>query len=96
MGGEPASAGDPAPHNPEIAGITADSRAVRPGFLFAALPGSRADGRRFAADAAARGAAAILTDDKTALDLPSEARGRIAIVVDPNPRRRLALLAARF
>jgi len=96
IGGEPASAGDPAPHNPEIAGITADSRAVRPGFLFAALPGSRADGRRFAADAAARGAAAILTDDKAALDLPPEACGRIAIIVDPNPRRRLALLAARF
>lgn len=96
IGGEPVSAGDPAPHNPEIAGITADLRTVRPGFLFAALPGSRADGRRFATDAAARGAAAILTNDEAALDLPPEACGRIAIVVDPNPRRRLALLAARF
>jgi UDP-N-acetylmuramoyl-L-alanyl-D-glutamate--2,6-diaminopimelate ligase len=96
IGGEPALAGDRAPHSPEIAGITADSRAVRPGFLFAALPGTCADGRRFAAEAAARGAAAILTNDKAALDLPPEACRRIAILVDPNPRRRLALLAARF
>jgi UDP-N-acetylmuramoyl-L-alanyl-D-glutamate--2,6-diaminopimelate ligase len=94
-------AGDP-PHDgpptsdPDIAGLTADSRAVRPGFLFAALPGARFDGRRFAAEAASRGAAAILTDDEPALDLPPEARSRIAIVTDNNPRRRLALLAARF
>ena len=80
----------------DIAGLTADSRAVRPGFLFAALPGARLDGRRFAAAAAAQGAAAILTDDDGALDLPPHARARLAIVVDPNPRRRLALLAARF
>jgi UDP-N-acetylmuramyl-tripeptide synthetase len=93
-------AADP-PHDgptrdPDIAGITADSREVRPGFLFAALPGARLDGRRFAGAAAARGAAAILTDDAAALDLSPEARARVAIVADPNPRRRLALLAARF
>ena len=40
----------------EIKGITADSRAVAPGFLFAALPGSKTDGARFVADAVARGA----------------------------------------
>jgi UDP-N-acetylmuramoyl-L-alanyl-D-glutamate--2,6-diaminopimelate ligase len=82
--------------DPDICGIIADSRAVRPGVLFAALPGKRLDGRRFAGEAVARGAAAILTDDVSALDLPSEARARVAIVVDANPRRRLALLAARF
>ncbi len=84
------------PHDPDIGGITADSRAVQPGFMFAALPGLRLDGRRFAGDALERGAAAILTDDPAALDLSSEARERIAIVADANPRRRLALLAARF
>jgi UDP-N-acetylmuramoyl-L-alanyl-D-glutamate--2,6-diaminopimelate ligase len=84
------------PRDPDIAGLTADSRAVRPGFLFAALPGARFDGRRFAAEAAARGAVAILTDDLSALDLSPEARSRVAIVADVNPRRRLALLAARF
>ena len=82
--------------NLEIAGITADSREVRAGFLFAALKGARTDGRRFAAEAAAKGAAAILTDDPAALDLDAERRGRIAIVADPNPQRLLALAASRF
>ncbi|WP_030144930.1 UDP-N-acetylmuramoyl-L-alanyl-D-glutamate--2,6-diaminopimelate ligase [Spirillospora albida] len=45
-----------------VTGITHDSRAVRPGDLYAALPGSNAHGARFAAKAAAAGAAAILTD----------------------------------
>jgi UDP-N-acetylmuramoyl-L-alanyl-D-glutamate--2,6-diaminopimelate ligase len=84
------------PHDPEIVGITADSRAVLPGFLFAAMPGTRQHGRVFAADAAARGAVAILTDDQRILDLPAQSRAAIAIITDPNPRRRLAQLAARF
>jgi UDP-N-acetylmuramoyl-L-alanyl-D-glutamate--2,6-diaminopimelate ligase len=80
----------------EVVGVTADSRAVRPGFLFAALPGTRLDGRRFAGDAVARGAVAILTDDVEALALSPEQRHRTAIITDPNPYRRLALTAARF
>ena len=82
--------------DPEIVGLTADSRAVEPGFLFAALPGTRQDGRSFAADAVARGAAAILTDNPAMLALARERRDRIVIVTDANPYRRLALLAARF
>ena len=42
------------------AGLTADSRAVRPGDVFIAMPGRHHDGRRHVADAAAAGAAAIL------------------------------------
>ena len=78
----------PAPtglHDPEIVGLTADSRNVQAGFLFAALPGARQDGRRFAAEAIARGAVAILTDDPAALALPPEERDRVRIVTDPNP-----------
>jgi len=82
--------------DPEIAGLSADSRLVRPGFLFAALPGSRLDGRAFAADAVSRGAVAILTENADLLGLPPERRERVAILIDPNPRRRLALLAASF
>jgi len=82
--------------NPEILGISADSRTVCPGFLFAALPGTRLDGRLFAADAVSRGAVAILTDDADALGLPPELRKRLVILVDTSPHRRLALLAARF
>ena len=82
--------------NLDIAGLTADSRQVRPGFLFAALRGVATDGRRFAGEAVAKGAVAILTDDPAALALNDEARRRVAIVTDPNPQRRLALMASRF
>jgi UDP-N-acetylmuramoyl-L-alanyl-D-glutamate--2,6-diaminopimelate ligase len=76
--------------DPEIVGLTADSREVKPGFLFAALSGSRDDGRRFIADAVAKGAAAILTDAPNATD------AAVAVIADPNPRRFLAGMAARF
>jgi UDP-N-acetylmuramoyl-L-alanyl-D-glutamate--2,6-diaminopimelate ligase len=93
--GPPRPEPDPEP-DPEIVGITADSRQVKPGFLFAALRGTQHDGRAFAAEAAAKGAAAILTDDADALPLDPAMRRRIAVIADPNPQRRLALLAARF
>src|SRR5437016_13914673 len=80
----------------EIVGLTADSRQVKPGFLFAALRGTQQDGRAFAADAVKKGAAAILTDDAAALALDPEARRQVAVITDANPQRRLALLAARF
>jgi UDP-N-acetylmuramoyl-L-alanyl-D-glutamate--2,6-diaminopimelate ligase len=82
--------------SPEISGLTADSREVRPGYLFAALPGAKLDGRRFIDDAVARGAAAILIDDARGLDALRSGRNAVAIVTDANPRRRLALMAARF
>ena len=50
---------DPNVTDPEIVGITADSRQVKPGYLFAALRGTQRDGRAFAAEAAAKGAAAL-------------------------------------
>ncbi len=75
----------------EIAGLTADSRAVRPGMLFAALKGSRADGLDFAAAAGAAGAAAVLGDARLeALDL------KTAKVVAADPRRTFARMAARL
>lgn len=89
-------AADPA--QMDIAGLTADSRRVKPGFLFAALPGNRADGRDFIGGAVERGALAILAppgfrEEGAVADL---ARRRIAVIVDENPRRRFALMAARF
>lgn len=75
----------------EITGITADSRAVRPGMIFAALPGARADGRAFIADAVARGAAAVLAPEGTAWPACTPPRPLLA---DPEPRRRLAEIAA--
>lgn len=75
----------------DIAGVTADSRAVVPGDLFAALPGSRVDGRIFIADAVRRGAVAILAPVGT--DWP-EGVPRRPVIADPEPRRALALIAA--
>jgi UDP-N-acetylmuramoyl-L-alanyl-D-glutamate--2,6-diaminopimelate ligase len=75
----------------EICGITADSRAVLPGFMFAALAGAQQDGRRFIADAVARGAVAVLAAEGTAW--PSGVPPR-QLVTDPAPRARLARIAA--
>ena len=41
-----------------LTGMSADSRSIKPGMLYAALPGSRVDGRAFIAETVARGAAA--------------------------------------
>ena len=76
-----------------ICGLTADSREVRPGYLFMAVPGARADGRAYIADALARGATAILAPAGTAADcLPAG----VQIILDDAPRRSFARLAARF
>ncbi len=75
----------------EVAGITADSREVVPGDLFAALPGSHADGRAFIADAVARGAVAVLAPQGT--EWPPGVPPR-PLLLDPEPRRRLAQMAA--
>ena len=91
-----ASPGAPPLKNLEITGVTADSRQVRPGFLFAALKGVQTDGRRFAAQAVANGAAAILTDDPAALDLDAKQQAKVAIVADPIPQRLLAVAASRL
>jgi UDP-N-acetylmuramoyl-L-alanyl-D-glutamate--2,6-diaminopimelate ligase len=81
-----------------ITGLASDSRRVKPGFLFAALPGGRADGRDFVADAVRRGAVAVLGPPGTPCPEPAaEASGRpVPLIADDNPRRRLALMAARF
>ncbi|MEA2776800.1 MAG: UDP-N-acetylmuramoyl-L-alanyl-D-glutamate--2,6-diaminopimelate ligase [Acetobacteraceae bacterium] len=75
----------------DIAGVTADSRHVVPGDLFAALPGSRADGRLFIADAVERGAVAILAPPGT--PWPAGVPPR-PFIFDPEPRRCLARIAA--
>jgi UDP-N-acetylmuramoyl-L-alanyl-D-glutamate--2,6-diaminopimelate ligase len=77
--------------DPDILGLTADSRAVKPGYLFAALPGVKADGASFVADAVARGAVALLGVES----LRAHSLGRPLIAVN-NPRQRLATLAATF
>lgn len=72
----------------DICGISADSRTVQPGYLFAALAGVEADGRSFVGQAIENGAAAILTQEPMVAGVP--------VVTSDNPRRDLALMAARF
>jgi UDP-N-acetylmuramoyl-L-alanyl-D-glutamate--2,6-diaminopimelate ligase len=74
-----------------VTGLTADSRKVTPGCLFAALPGTQSDGRAFIADAVERGAAAILAP--TGTEWPPGVPPR-PLIQDPEPRRALARLAA--
>ena len=76
----------------EIAGITADSREVRPGWLFVALAGAKTDGARFVSDAAGKGAAAILMRSGATADVPAG----VPLLTSPEPRRALALMAARL
>jgi UDP-N-acetylmuramoyl-L-alanyl-D-glutamate--2,6-diaminopimelate ligase len=72
----------------EITGLSSDSRKIKPGMLFAALSGSKADGLAFIGDAAARGAVVAISAH------PAEAG--IPVMAVANPRRFLALAAARF
>ncbi len=84
--------GDTAPPAVEITGLTADSRAVRPGYLFAALAGSKTDGAKFIADAVAKGAVAVLAAEGAAVSLPAD----VAVLRANEPRQALALMASRF
>ena len=74
--------------DPVITGVTADSRKVQPGFLFAALSGVKADGREFVPAAVKAGAAAVLCE------APVEADATVIRVGDA--RRSYALAAANF
>jgi UDP-N-acetylmuramoyl-L-alanyl-D-glutamate--2,6-diaminopimelate ligase len=74
----------------EVAGLTADSREVAPGFLFAALAGTKVDGTAFLRDAQAKGAVAAIVPVSTP-HVPG-----LPLIPTENPRRLLALAASRF
>ncbi len=76
----------------QVSGLTSDSRTVAPGFVFAAIAGSKADGARFIADAVSKGAVAILAGQNAEIS----GAGDVPIVRAAEPRRALALMAARF
>ncbi|MFC8171528.1 UDP-N-acetylmuramoyl-L-alanyl-D-glutamate--2,6-diaminopimelate ligase [Streptomyces sp. NPDC057242] len=93
LGDLAAHLGTDTPGDAEISGITHDSRAVRPGDVYAALPGARAHGADFVAQAAGLGAAAVLTDPAGAER--AAATGLPVLVVD-DPRGRMGELAAEI
>ena len=81
---------DPQAEAAVVTGLAVDSRAVKPGDLFFALAGSKTDGARFIDSAIASGAMAIAGDH------PPPGFSRVPFVTTPNPRRALALAAAKF
>src|SRR6476661_7480735 len=81
---------DPQAEAAVVSGLAVDSRAVKPGDLFFALAGSKTDGARFIDAAIASGAVAV-AGDRAPQDF-----SRLPFVTTPNPRRALALAAARF
>ena len=81
--------------NPMITGIAVDSREVREGTLFAAMPGSRVHGAEFIQYALRMGAAAVLTDAEGAkIAAEALAGSNAALVVSDSPREALARTAA--
>lgn len=81
--------------DPVLSGLTVDSRAVKPGMLFAALPGARMHGAEFIGPALRMGAGAILTD-ATGAKLAAEALegAEAALIITDDPREALAYAAA--
>ena len=73
----------------DVLGLTADSRQVKAGDLFFAVPGTKADGSVFAAEAASRGAIAIITE--------REVQGvAVPVFKVASVRKALALVAGNF
>jgi UDP-N-acetylmuramoyl-L-alanyl-D-glutamate--2,6-diaminopimelate ligase len=73
----------------DVTGVSADSRTVKPGDLFVAIPGAKADGVQFAHEAVQRGAVAVLAE-KTIGGLT------VPLFVTPSARKALALVAGNF
>ncbi|MFY9599869.1 MAG: Mur ligase family protein, partial [Pseudolabrys sp.] len=75
----------------EATGVTADSRKVKPGVLFVAIAGAKADGAHFAKQAINAGAAAVAAEQR-----PAELSDAVAFIRVKNSRRALALVAAKI
>ncbi len=75
----------------EVAGVTSDSRKVKPGFLFVAIAGNKTDGARFVKQAVSDGAVALAAEQR-----PDTLPDAMAFIRAANPRRLLALAAAKI
>jgi UDP-N-acetylmuramoyl-L-alanyl-D-glutamate--2,6-diaminopimelate ligase len=85
--------------DPLVTGISHDSRAVAPGWLFCCVPGATADGHRFAADAVSAGAVALLVERPLPVDAPQlvvpdvrAAMGPAAAAVHGHPSRAMTVI----
>ena len=77
----------------DFTGLTSDSRKVKPGYLFAALAGSKTDGARFLKDAVSRGAVAVMGAPAIAAEVAALG---VRFIAEDNPRAGLARYAAAF
>ena len=75
----------------EVAGLAADSRAVKPGFVFFAMPGARADGLSYAEGAIKAGAIAVVAEHA-----PAKTPHGAPVLLVANARAALSAAAARF
>lgn len=82
-------AGCPPSAGIEVRGLARDSRAVTPGDVFVAIPGTQVNGAKFAADAVKRGAVAVVAEHP----LPDLG---VPVLVTADAAKALGLLAARF
>ena len=89
--------GAPVEGQTAVTGLAVDSREVREGFVFAAIPGNRVDGASFAQFAIRQGAMAVLGTE-TGAETAREDIGELPVpfFLTDNPRLELARLAARF
>src|SRR6516164_1006476 len=76
----------------DLAGVSADSRAIKRGDLFVAVAGAKDDGLNFVSQALASGAAAVMAERPPAMPLPED----VAFIKVDDARRALALTAAKF
>jgi len=76
-----------------LTGLASDSRKVKPGYLFAALAGTKTDGARFVKDAVARGAVAVMGPPSLADDVAALG---VRFIPEENPRAALARMASVF
>jgi UDP-N-acetylmuramoyl-L-alanyl-D-glutamate--2,6-diaminopimelate ligase len=76
-----------------LTGLASDSRKVKPGYLFAALAGTKTDGARFVKDAVARGAVAVMGPPSLADDVAALG---VRFIPEENPRAGLARMASAF
>ncbi|WP_371382569.1 UDP-N-acetylmuramoyl-L-alanyl-D-glutamate--2,6-diaminopimelate ligase [Rhodococcus sp. GXMU-t2271] len=86
----PTAAGAPV----SVTGVDLRAQGVRPGDLFAALPGARAHGAEYAGEALARGAVAVLTDAAGCEHLAAVVTRPVPVLVHPDPRSVLGLVSA--
>ena len=72
----------------DVTGVTQDSRKVKPGDLFVAVPGAKEDGAQFVGEAVSRGAVAVVSEKAVSSQVP--------FFKVSNARKALALIAANF